>query len=107
MLMGRAWEKSRLTSRITELTQNRPAGPKNRARRPITPPGLVRDCRQAEQTRAQQREEAQAVKGLAEALGVTSARVRQVPKDLVAAGAIRVRTPRAGTTITLLAGGRA
>jgi hypothetical protein len=45
--------------------------------------------------------------GLAEALGVTSARVRQVLKDLVTAGAIRVRTSPAGTTITLLEGGRA
>jgi hypothetical protein len=45
--------------------------------------------------------------GLAEALGVTSARVRQVLKDLVSAGTIRVRTSVAGTTITLLEGGRA
>ena len=40
-------------------------------------------------------------------LGVTSARVRQVLKDLVVAGAIRVRTSAAGTMITLLEGGRA
>jgi CRP-like cAMP-binding protein len=45
--------------------------------------------------------------GLAEALGVTSARVRQLLKELAATGTIRVRTSPAGTTITLLEGGRA
>jgi hypothetical protein len=45
--------------------------------------------------------------GLAEALGVTSARVRQVLKVLTAAGAIRVRTSPAGTTISLIEGGHA
>jgi hypothetical protein len=42
--------------------------------------------------------------GLAEALGVTSARVRQLLKELAAAGAIRVRTSPAGTTISLAGG---
>jgi DNA-binding GntR family transcriptional regulator len=46
-------------------------------------------------------------KGLAEALGVTSARVRQALKDLVAAGAIKLRASSTGTTITQLEGGRA
>lgn len=45
--------------------------------------------------------------GLAEALGVTSARVRQLLNGLAATGAIRVRTSSAGTTITLIDGGRA
>jgi hypothetical protein len=45
--------------------------------------------------------------GLAEALGVTSARVRQLLKELAAAGTIRVRTSSTGSLITLVAGGRA
>jgi hypothetical protein len=45
--------------------------------------------------------------GLAEALGVTSARVRQLLKELAAAGTIRVRTSSTGSLITLVEGGRA
>ena len=45
--------------------------------------------------------------GLAEALGVTSARVRQLLKELSAAGTIRVRTSSTGSLITLVEGGRA
>jgi hypothetical protein len=45
--------------------------------------------------------------GLAEALGVTSARVRQLLKELAAAGTIRVRTSSTGSLISLIEGGRA
>jgi hypothetical protein len=45
--------------------------------------------------------------GLAEGLGVTSARVRQLLKELAAAGTIRVRTSPTGSLITLVQGGRA
>jgi DNA-binding transcriptional regulator LsrR (DeoR family) len=40
--------------------------------------------------------------GLAEALGVTSARVRQLLKELTTAGAIKVRTSSTGTVVSLV-----
>jgi hypothetical protein len=46
-------------------------------------------------------------RSLGEALGVSATRIRQLIKELVAAGTIRVRTSSTGSLITLVEGGRA